>query len=642
MKRSVSVFFLVAFSVNVLTAQVHLIPQPVEVRSGQGYFTLNPNSGISHPANNADAKRIAEQLAKQLSTATGFKIPVLSGVMTTGMGNITLNIAPTPDPKLGNEGYVLKVSESVATITANTAAGLFYGVQTFRQLLPDEIESTTKTENIQWKAPAVEVTDYPRFAWRGLMLDVSRHFFTKEEVKRFIDDMVKYKYNILHFHLTDDQGWRIEIKSLPKLTEVGAWNVKKVGRFGTFSAPDPSEPRDYGGFYTQEDIKELVQYAKERFVNIVPEIDVPGHSMAAIASYPELVSTPGKYQVNSGEKFMEWPPKGHFYGLIDNALNPANEKVYEFLDKVFTEVAQLFPYEYIHMGGDETARNFWEKSADIKALMQREKLKNLDEVQAYFVTRVNKIINSKGKKMIGWDEILDGGLAPGAAVMSWRGGQAGVSGISGGAKAAKMGHEVVMSPQDFVYLDYMQGDEIMEPKVYASLRMKKVYSFEPVPEGVDPKFIKGGQGNIWTEQIYNLRQLQYMTWPRALALSETVWSPKGNRNWNSFVSKVEDHLPRLTLAGTKYAPSMFEPDIKASKTGTNGVQVQLIPEIDGLDIHYSFDNSFPDNFYPKYNAPVTVPKDAEKLRIATYKNGKQVGRLMTITVAELKKRAGVN
>jgi hexosaminidase len=642
MKRLVSVFLLVALYANVLTAQVHLIPQPVEVRSGQGYFALNPNSGISHPANNQDAKRIAEQLAKQLSIATGFNIPVLSGIMTTGMGNVTLNINPTPDPKLGSEGYVLKVTESIATITANTAAGLFYGVQTFRQLLPDEIESTTKTENIKWQAPAVEITDYPRFAWRGLMLDVSRHFFTKEEVKRFIDDMVKYKYNILHFHLTDDQGWRIEIKSLPKLTEVGAWNVKKVGRFGTFSAPDPSEPRDYGGFYTQEDIKELVQYAKERFVNIVPEIDVPGHSMAAIASYPELVSTPGKYQVNSGEKFMEWPPKGHFYGLIDNALNPANEKVYEFLDKVFTEVAQLFPYDYIHMGGDETARNFWEKSADIKALMQREKLKNLDEVQAYFVSRVNKIINSKGKKMIGWDEILDGGLTPGAAVMSWRGGQAGVSGISGGAKAAKMGHEVVMTPQDFVYLDYMQGDEIMEPKVYASLRMKKVYSFEPLPEGVDPKFIKGGQGNIWTEQIYNIRQLQYMTWPRALALSETVWSPKVSRNWNSFVSKVEDHLPRLTLAGTKYAPSMFEPDIKASKMGANGVQVQLIPEIDGLDIHYSFDNSFPDNYYPKYTGAITVPKDAERLRIATYKNGKQVGRLMTITVPELRKRAGMN
>jgi hexosaminidase len=642
MKRLVSILLFVALSTNILTAQVNLIPQPVEVKTGQGFFRLNPNSGISHPANNTDAKRVAEQLARQLSVVTGYKIPLLSGVMTTGLGNITLNINTAPDPALGSEGYVLKVSETITSISANTAAGLFYGVQTFKQLLPDEIEGNAKAENVQWQAPSVEITDYPRFGWRGLMLDVSRHFFTKEEVKRYIDDMVKYKYNVLHFHLTDDQGWRIEIKSLPKLTEVGAWNVKKTGRFGTFSAPDPSEPRDYGGFYTHEDIKELVQYAKDRFVNILPEIDVPGHSLAAIASYPELVSTPGTYYVNSGEKFMEWPPKGHFYGLIDNTLNPSSEKVYSFLDKVFTEIAQLFPFEYIHMGGDETARNFWEKSAEIKALMQKEKLKNLDEVQAYFVTRVNKIINSKGKKMIGWDEILDGGLTPGAAVMSWRGGQAGVSGMSGGARAAKMGHEVVMTPQDFVYLDYMQGDEVMEPKVYASLRMKKVYSFEPVPEGVDAKFIKGAQGNLWTEQVYNLRQLQYMTWPRALALSEMVWSPKSPRNWTGFVSKVEDHLPRLTIAGTKYAPSMFEPDIKATKAGANGVEVQLIPEIEGLDMHYSFDNSFPDHFYSRYTAPVAVPKDAEKLRIVTYRNGKQVGRPMTITVADLRKRAGLN
>ncbi len=641
MKRIVIVLLFVAISTHAVLAQINIIPQPVEIKTGQGYFKLNPNSGISYPANNTDARRVAEQLAQQLSRVTGYKIPVLSGIMTTGLGNITLNINANLDPKLGNEGYNLKVNETITTITANSAAGLFYGVQTFKQLLPDEIEGMVKAENIQWQAPAVEITDYPRFGWRGLMLDVSRHFFNKEEVKRYIDDMVKYKYNILHFHLTDDQGWRIEIKSLPKLTEVGAWNVKKTGRFGTFSKPDSTEPRDYGGFYTQEDISELVQYAKDRFVNIVPEIDVPGHSLAAIASYPELVSTPGKYYVNSGEKFMEWPPKGHFYGLIDNTLNPASEKVYTFLDKVFTEIAQLFPFEYIHMGGDETARNFWEKSAEIKALMQKEKLKNLDEVQAYFVTRVNKIINSKGKKMIGWDEILDGGLTPGAAVMSWRGGQAGVSGMSGGARAAKMGHEVVMTPQDFVYLDYMQGDEIMEPKVYASLRMKKVYSFEPIPEGVDPKFIKGGQGNLWTEQVYNLRQLQYMTWPRGLALSEAVWSPKSSRNWSDFITRVEDQLARLTMAGTKYSPAMYEPDIKASKAGANGVEVQLNTEIDGVDVYYSFDNSFPDNYYPKYTAPVTVPKDAEQLRIVSYRNGRQVGRPMTISVAELRKRAGL-
>ena len=292
--------------------------------------------------------------------------------------------------------------------------------------------------------------------------------------------MVKYKFNVLHWHLTDDQGWRIEIKSLPKLTSVGAWRVDKTGTFNTFSKPAPNEPRNYGGFYTQDDIKEVVQYAKERYVNIFPEIDVPGHSLAAIAAYPELTCTPGTYVVNSGEPFMDMASQWTFLlHLIDNTLCPANEKVYEFMDKVFTEVAQLFPFEYIHMGGDETARNFWEKSAAIKALMKKENLKNLDEVQSYFVKRMGKIIESKGKKMIGWDEILQGGLAPGAAVMSWRG-------MKGGIEAAKMGHEVVMTPTDFVYIDYMQGDKVLEPPVYATLRLKKSYQFEPVPEGVDP------------------------------------------------------------------------------------------------------------------------------------------------------------
>jgi hexosaminidase len=640
MKRFFCLLFVVLLFVQGVVAQIHIIPQPAELKKGEGFFKLNPNSGISCPANNAETKWIADQLASQLSRVTGYKFPVLSGIMTTGLGNITMNINAVPDPKLGKEGYALKVTETITTITANTPAGIFYGVQTFKQLLPDEVEGTTVAAGIVWQAPVVEVNDQPRFGWRGLMLDVSRHFFTKEEVKRYIDDMAKYKYNVLHLHLTDDHGWRLEIKSLPKLTEVGAWNVKKTGRFGTFSKADSTEPRDYGGFYTQDDIRELVKYAKERFVNIMPEIDVPGHSLAAIAAYPDLVATPGKYYVSSGEKFMEWPPKGHFYGLIDNTLSPAREGVYTFLDKVFTEVAQLFPFEYIHMGGDETARNFWEKSAEIKALMQREKLKNLDEVQAYFVGRVYKIITSKGKKMIGWDEILDGGLIPGAAVMNWRSAQAGVTGISGGAKAAKMGHEVVMTPQDFVYLDYMQGDEIMEPKVYASLRMKKAYAFEPLPAGVDEKFIKGGQGNLWTEQVYNQRQLQYMTWPRAFAISEAVWSPRSVKNWPGFVERVEDHMNRLQIAGTKYAPSIYEPDIKAVKSGS-GMKVQLVPEIDGLDLHYSFDNSYPDNYYPKYSSAVDVPKDAETLRVVSYRNGKQVGRFMTITVADLKKRAGI-
>ena len=626
MKRIFLLFVLFLFFAVNLQSQVNIIPQPVEMKTGQGFFVMNGPASITHAAN-PEVKRIADGLAARLTKTTGFN--VTAGASS---GQISLNLNAAADARLGSEGYQLKVAPGGVQISANTAAGLFWGVQSFMQLLPAEVEGVDKADGLEWKAPAVEITDYPRFGWRGLMLDVSRHFFTKEEVKRFIDDMVKYKYNLLHFHLTDDHGWRVEIKSYPKLTEVGAWRVKKEGRFGTFTPADPSEPRDYGGFYTQNDIRDLVQYARERYVNILPEIDVPGHSLAAIASYPELVATPGKYYVSSGEKFMEWPPKGHFYGLIDNALNPASEKVYQFLDKVFGEIAQLFPFDYIHMGGDETARNFWEKSAEIKALMQRENLKNLDEVQAYFVTRVNKIINSKGKKMIGWDEILDGGLTKGAAVMSWRAGNAGAF------KSSKAGHEIVMTPQDFVYLDYMQGDVLMEPRVYASLRMKKAYVFDPTPAGVDPKLVKGGQANVWTEQIYNLRHLQYMTWPRAMATSEVLWSPAGVRNWNGFVDRVENHLPRLQEAGTKYGVSMYEPDVRANKK-PNGIELVLVPEIEGLSMHYSFDNSYPDEHYPRYTAPVLVPKDAETLRILTYKNGGQVGRIITVPVSVLKERA---
>ena len=317
------------------------------------------------------------------------------------------------------------------------------------QLLPKEIESKNGTKQISWKIPIVEITDYPRFAWRGLMFDVVRHWFTKQQVKDFIDHMVAYKFNMLHIHLTDDQGWRIEIKSLPKLTEVGAFRPER-GAWGLpYKAPS-DEPKTYGGFYTQEDMKEIIQYAKDRFVTILPEIDVPGHSLAMIAAYPELVALPAHYQVNAGERMTARDSTGKFYRAVDNTLCPANEKVYEVLDKVFTEVAQLFPFEYIHMGGDEAYKGFWEKSDAVKQLMEKENLKDMKEVQSYFVKRVEKIIESKGKKMMGWDEILEGGLAPNAAVMSWRGDK-------GGIEAAKMNHTVVMSPNSFAYVRSLPG-----------------------------------------------------------------------------------------------------------------------------------------------------------------------------------------
>jgi len=623
-------FFLVFAGV---AQDIAIIPEPVQLQKKSGVFTLTASTGIEVNTTDAAVQRVVQFFKNDVRQASGFALSELSGGNNVRSNVIRFELKKTADKQLGDEGYTLDVSPERVVISANKAAGLFYGVQTLYQLLPKEIAGKTVVEGVHWTIPAVSVTDYPRFAWRGLMFDVVRHFFTKEEVKRFIDDMVQYKYNLLHLHLTDDQGWRIEIKSLPKLTEVGAWRVEKYGRFGTFSPPTPDEPRTYGGFYTQDDIRELVQYAADRFVNILPEVDIPGHSLAAVASYPELSCTPGNYQVNSGEKFMEWGVgSAGFSALIDNTLCPANEKVYQFLDKVFTEVAQLFPFEYIHMGGDECAKNFWEKNAQIAALMKKEKLKDMHEVQSYFVKRVQKIISSKGKKMIGWDEILEGGLAPGAAVMSWRG-------AKGGIAAAKLGHEVVMSPNSHVYIDFMQGDIIMEPPVYNSLRLSKTYQFDPIPEGVNPQLIKGGQANLWTEQIYNMRHAQYMAWPRAFAVAECVWSPKEKKNWNDFIRRVEKHFERFDVAETKYAPSMYEPMFTINKNDKGQLLVELATEVEGLDIYYSFDNSFPDRFYPKYTAPLIVPKDASLLRVVTYRGKEQKGRIITMPVEEIKKRA---
>jgi len=612
-------------------AALSLIPQPVSIVQTKGSLVL-PHQLSIYTDNNAEVNRIANSLSLQLAS-NFYKVKVVPDKKPLAKA---IHLYLVSDKSIPADGYRLKITATGVSLSANSPSGIFFGVQTLLQLFPKEIVNKDGHTSVkQWSLPLVSIEDHPRFGWRGLMLDVTRHFFTVAQVKDYIDQMVKYKFNMLHLHLTDDQGWRIEIKSLPKLTEVGAWRVERTGTFGTFPKPQPGEKPTYGGFYTHEDIKELVKYAADRFVNILPEIDVPGHSLAALASYPDLSCTPGEYYVSPGDRFMVWPGGGqHFYGLIDNTLCPANEKVYEFLDKVFTEVAQLFPFQYIHMGGDETARNFWEKDEQIKALMKKENLKNLDEVQSYFVKRVEKIINSKGKKMIGWDEILQGGLAPNAAVMSWRG-------MSGGIEAAKSGHEVVMSPTDFVYIDYMQGDASIEPPVYSTLRLKKTYSFEPLPEGVNEKLIRGGQANLWTEQVYNMRHAQYMTWPRALAVAEVLWSPKEKRNWNGFVPRVEKQFERMDAAQVKYAPSLYDPIITVSKKDSATIIVTMDTEVEGLTIHYSFDNSFPDNFYQAYKAPLTVPNESAALKLVTYKGNKLTGRQMVITMAELKKRAGI-
>ena len=636
MKKLAISFLVIWISIPLLSqtsSSINIIPWPSSVKQNLGTFVMANSLVIEAPSSNSDVVKLANYLSKTLAVPTGFK--VLVGSKSTNLPYIRFVLLEKMNKELGDEGYNLSVDPKKIIISANKPAGLFYGSQTLLQLLPKEIESRTLQKNVKWAIPSVEITDYPRFHWRGLLFDVVRHWFTKEQVKEFIDEMAKYKYNLLHLHLTDDQGWRIEIKSLPNLTKVGAWRAPRTGKWGTFSRPTADEPKTYGGFYTQEDMKEIIRYAKDRFIDILPEIDVPGHSMAAIASYPELSCNKGDYLVNTGDKFMNWFPGGKFEAMIDNTICPANENVYPFLDKVFTEIAQIFPFPYIHMGGDECAKNFWINNDTIKTLMKKEGLKDMDDVQSYFVRKVEKIILSKGKKMIGWDEILEGGLPPEATVMSWRG-------MKGGIEAARQNHHVVMSPQDYAYLDLYQGDPVAEPALsYQGLRLSQVYKFDPVPLGVDPNLILGGQGNLWSEQLATFRHAQYMLWPRGLALAETIWSPLSQRNWNGFVKRVEKQMERLDVAEVKYSLSMYDPIFTAKKDEKGNLQVGLSTEVEGLDIYYSFDETPPDNFYPKYSSPLSSPKEALNLKVITYRDGVQMGKPINMPIAELNKRVGI-
>lgn len=615
------------FSLTRIYAQnpvISIIPMPVEIKQSAGTYILDKATTISF--DNQEAGKVAEMLARKLNQSTGFSIKPQQG----NSGSIKLMLNKSAVPQLGKEGYSLEATSTGVTITANQTAGLFYGMQSLLQLLPKEIESKSPV-TMSWNIPAVKITDYPRFGWRGMMLDVSRNFFTKEEVKLYLDEIARYKFNTFHWHLADDNGWRIEIKSLPKLTSIGAWRVPRFGHFGDRSEPKAGEAATVGGFYTQEDIKEIVKYAQDRFITIVPEIDVPGHSMAAIAAYPEMSCTKDpETKVNPGSSFSEWFNDGTFKMRIDNTLNPSDEKVYAFLDKIFTELAPLFPNQYIHVGGDECYKGFWMKDPDCQALMKKMKMTKPEELQAYFMKRVEDILKTKGKKMIGWDEILEGGLAPEATVMSWRG-------IKGGIEAAKMGHDVVMSPTTFAYLDYQQGEQTVESPMYANLRLSKCYSFDPVPEGVDAKYILGGQGNLWTEQIVAFPYVEYMVWPRGWALAEDYWSPNASKNWDNFIQRVEKHFDRSEEEGVNYSSAIYDAIVNIKKTDSK-LTAELSSEVPGLDIFYTLDGSMPGLYSPKYSKPVDIPEGPVTLKVVTYRNGKQIGHLITLKPEDLKKR----
>jgi hexosaminidase len=539
---TICLLFLTAavFAQNPNVPAIIPLPQTMELRDGT--FQLAADTQVYR---DAGSRATANVLTERLRTSTGFRIK--SGRILFDSEAIPGGILLTTknaDTNLGPEGYELTVASNSVVIRAPTQAGLFYGVQTFFQLLPPEIYSTNLVTGVAWQIPCVEIKDWPRFPWRGFMLDVSRHFFNKSEVETFLDAMAMHKMNVFHWHLTDDHGWRIEIKKYPRLTEVGAW--RKEAGFGfdpkltTAYGPDGR----YGGFFTQDDVREVVKYAAARHITIVPEIEMPGHSTAALAAYPQYSCTGGPFEPSM--------TAGIFNGIYD----PATEETFQFLADVIAEVAPLFPGRYFHVGGDEVPKETWHNSADCQALMKREGLKNEEELQSWFVRRIEKIVEANGHSMIGWSEILQGGLPQNAAVMDW---------IGGAKEAASAGHDVVMTPTAYCYFDFYQStNHAAEPKAAAwggPLLLDKMYAFDPMPTNVPPglqSFILGAQGNLWTEQISNLKQAEYMTFPRACALAEVTWSAKDAKNWDDFMRRLKVHVQRFDELNINYRHAAVE------------------------------------------------------------------------------------
>jgi hexosaminidase len=516
------------------TNELAIIPLPQKMEMRDGAFKLLPDIKI---VTDFSSRKTGKFLAARLRKSTGYPAKTsLKFISSAAVANGILLTTKNAGTNLGAEGYQLIVATNSVVIRAPTQAGLFYGVQTLLQLLHPEIFSTNIVANANWQIPDVQIEDWPRFQWRGLMLDVSRHFFTKEEVKQLLDAMALLKLNTFHWHLVDDQGWRIEIKKYPKLTQIGAWRSGVGFNLDPKSTTAYGPDGRYGGFYTQTDIREVVAYAAARHITIVPEIEMPGHSTAALAAYPQLSSTVGTFaMLNTG---------GVFNGIYD----PAKEATFKFLDDVLTEVIQLFPGKYVHIGGDEVPKKTWKKSSDCQALMKRESLKNEDELQSWFTRRIEKFVSTHGRTMIGWSEIIRGGLAQNAAVMDW---------IGGATEAASAGHDVVMSPKANCYFDYYQSqDHSTEPRAIGGfLPLAKVYAFEPIPADLAPQFqghILGAQGIIWTEYIPNLKQAEFMAFPRLTALAEVVWSPKTARDFDDFNRRLLEHNRRVDLAGVNY------------------------------------------------------------------------------------------
>lgn len=565
-----------------------VIPQPRSLKPAAGWFALDTTTVIWVAAPPGDSlQAVAERWASELRALNGLPLPVTTGGTRPAAAEHTIEIRFDGGGEVGPEGYRLRVSPAGVLLSGGGRAGVFYGLQTLRQLLPPD----PLPGEADWRIPAVRITDSPRFRYRGMHLDVSRHFFPTSFIKRYIDLLARYKLNVFHWHLTDDQGWRLQILKHPRLTEVGAYRKETI--LGKNFDPYVGDSVPYGGFYTQDEVRDIVAYARQRFVTIVPEIEMPGHSLAALAAYPDLACTSGPFEVAT-----RW-------GVFPDIYCPS-EHTFSFLEDVLSEVMDLFPGPYIHVGGDEAPKVRWQESDTAQAVMRREGLKDEDELQSYFIRRIERFLNAHGRRLIGWDEILEGGLAPEATVMSWRG-------MDGGIEAARQGHDVIMTPTSHMYFDFYQGDPDQEPLAIGGYTpLKKVYDFEPVPPDLTPteaQHILGAQANVWTEYMATPEHVEYMVLPRMLALSEVVWSPRQKRNWDGFVQRLPWHLRFLEGLGYHYRI----PDVGGLErdriTLADHIQVRLTAPLAEAEVHYTLDGSDPLPSSPVYREPLELAVD---------------------------------
>lgn len=579
-------------------ANYEVVPMPLEINTTQqASFLLKSGVTVYYPAGNEKMQRNAEFLASYVKAQTGIELQVQAG--EGGKGGIVLQLGLAND---NPEAYQLKVDASQVVISSPSEAGVFYGIQTLRKAV-----DVAEGSNVE--LPAVEIKDQPRFGYRGMMLDVGRHFFSMDEIKTYIDMMALHNINRFHWHLSEDQGWRIEIKKYPKLTEIGSMRKETV--IGHNSGKYDGKP--YGGFYTQEQAKEIVAYAAERYITVIPEIDLPGHMQAALAAYPELGCTGGPYEV-----WTQW-------GVSDNVLCAGNDQTIQFIKDVLAEIVEIFPSEYIHVGGDECPKVKWSTcpkcQARIKALGLKSDNKHTKEerLQSYVIHEAEEFLNSKGRKMIGWDETLEGGLAPNATVMSWRG-------EAGGIEAAKQHHDVVMTPNTYLYFDYYQSkDTETEPMAIGGyLPMERVYSYEPMPKSLSPeeqKYIVGVQANLWTEYIPDFKQVQYMVLPRMAALSESQWCAPEKKNYEAFLQRVSRLVNIYAKNGWNYATHIFDVMLDLKPNTETGTLDAVARTIDNAPIYYTLDGSEPTTASEKYTDIIKIDKPCTLRTVAIRPSG---------------------